>query len=166
MVFNTIRISRTILEEDTLVPIDTYKEIIGHLCLDNLYKPPLHQSLPSCSKVSCVWSAALVAEGGSVLWCPFCMFYNPACSIFYGFFCGLGFFLVFLPLISLSVASCDELGVSWDKPGYPDAEGRTAAVLFFPGEHMDMFGERLKHHCSLPLNPDQNFWTFSFTSYF
>lgn len=117
MVFNTIRISRTILEEDILVPTDTYKEIIGHLCLDNLYKPPLHQSLPSCNKVSCVWSAALVAEGGSVLWCPFCMFYNPACSIFYGVFCGLGFFWVFCHWFLsqlLAVMNWESAGINQD----------------------------------------------------
>lgn len=103
-----------------------------------------------------------MAEGGSV----FLHVLQSSLLYFLWGFLWVGFFLGFLPLIPLSVASCDELGVSWDKPGYPDAEGRTAAVLFFPGEHMDMFGEHLKHHCSLPLNPDQNFWTFSFTSYF
>lgn len=57
---------------------------MDHISLENLEKPPLQLSLPSAAKVSCVWSAGLVAEeGDGVLWYPFCILYNSTCSIFY-----------------------------------------------------------------------------------
>ena len=73
---------------------------------------------------------------------------------------------IFLPLMPFLVARWDELGVSWDELGYPDAEleGRTVVVFFFPGEGMDLSSvntsKATAHYLSI-LTSLQKFWTFS-----
>lgn len=68
-----------------------------------------------------------------------------------------------MPLLA---ARWDELRISWDELGYPDAEieGTTAAVFFFPGEGMDLSSvntsKNTAHYCSLLINL-QKFWAFS-----
>lgn len=149
MVFNTIRvsISRNILEEDVLVPTDRYKEIIDHLSLDNLEKPPLQQTLPSCSQ----GQLCLECWPGSWVWqCHMVSFLHALQSSLLYFLCNCLFCHWCLSQLGWTGG---QLG--W--AGTPRCRGKDCFSIFLSrGRHGHIFSEHLKHHCSLSLNPDQS----------
>lgn len=155
VVFSTIKISRTTLEEDVPIPAITCKEIIDHPSLGDLAKPWLRQSLPSQQPrlaVSGAWSGSWGWQ--FIMSYPLfaCFTIQPALSATTA---------IFLALMPFLAASWDELGVNWHELGYSDAEleGRNALVFFFAGEGVDTSSV----NTSLPLNPDrlQKFRIFS-----